>query len=95
MRAACRRRARSRGAVTGSQIKKLFFRFQRLDKNATGVITCAAEPRRAAHTRSGEDFLSIPELAINPLVDRMLAVFGGGCGAPRGRRTVTLAARAR
>ncbi len=25
-----------------------------------------------------EDFLSIPELAINPLVDRMLAVFSSG-----------------
>eukprot|EP00123_Amoebidium_parasiticum_P019654 comp29152_c0_seq1/m.47221 comp29152_c0_seq1/g.47221 ORF comp29152_c0_seq1/g.47221 comp29152_c0_seq1/m.47221 type:complete len:179 (-) comp29152_c0_seq1:588-1124(-) len=47
---------------TPQQIKMLYKRFKRLDKDNSGTITA-------------DDFLSIPELAINPLISRVIAVF--------------------
>jgi len=47
---------------TSNQVARLFERFQRLDKNQSGYLT-------------KEDFLRIPELAINPLADRIIEMF--------------------
>lgn len=47
---------------TNRQISRLYERFQRLDKDQTGFLT-------------KEDFLKIPELAINPLADRIIDMF--------------------
>jgi calcineurin B family protein 1 len=44
------------------QVVRLYERFQRLDKDETGYLT-------------KEDFLKIPELAINPLADRIIDMF--------------------
>ena len=44
------------------EIKRLFKRFNRLDRNGDGKITY-------------EEFLYIPELSVNPLVNRVIAVF--------------------
>lgn len=46
---------------THNQIVRLYSRFTRLDKGSKGYL-------------SKEDFLTIPELAINPLVDRITQV---------------------
>jgi len=45
-----------------AQIQKLYLRFQALDRHKNGRL-------------SREDFLHIPELAINPLADRILDMF--------------------
>eukprot|EP00042_Codosiga_hollandica_P006837 m.16387 g.16387 ORF g.16387 m.16387 type:complete len:197 (+) comp28254_c0_seq1:92-682(+) len=45
------------------QVRRLFIRFQKLDKNSSGLI-------------SAEDMLTIPELAINPISDRIIQSFG-------------------
>ena len=29
-------------------------------------------------SRSGDDFLAVPELAVNPLLDRIVSLFGNG-----------------
>lgn len=50
---------------TANQVAMLFQRFQALDKRRIGKIT-------------KEDFLAIPELHINPLVDRILSLFDEG-----------------
>ena len=42
-------------AVNAKEIKKLYARFQRLDRSNSGVLTTA-------------DFQLIPELSMNPLV---------------------------
>nr|QBH72778.1 calcineurin b subunit [Isotomurus palustris] len=47
---------------TANQIERLYSRFTALDKTATGAL-------------SREDFLRIPELAINPLGDRIVMAF--------------------
>eukprot|EP01130_Rhizamoeba_saxonica_P013091 TRINITY_DN5550_c0_g1_i1.p1 TRINITY_DN5550_c0_g1~~TRINITY_DN5550_c0_g1_i1.p1 ORF type:complete len:177 (-),score=42.60 TRINITY_DN5550_c0_g1_i1:57-587(-) len=47
------------------EIKQLYKRFKRLDRLDTGQITT-------------DDFLSIPELAMNPLVMRVIAMFTDG-----------------
>jgi len=47
---------------TKQQVLRLYDRFQRLDKNETGYLT-------------REDFLRIPELAINPLAERIIDMF--------------------
>jgi len=60
---------------TSNQIQRLYSRFSSLDKQQKGFLT-------------REDFLRIPELAINPLGDRIVHAFfrdtasdgAGGCG---------------
>ena len=47
---------------TKQQIERLYARFTSLDKNSHGFLT-------------REDFLRIPELAINPLGDRIVHAF--------------------
>ncbi|KAL5284623.1 CHP1 family protein [Megaselia abdita] len=47
---------------TRSQIERLYSRFTSLDRSGSGTI-------------SREDFLRIPELAINPLCDRIVHSF--------------------
>jgi len=47
---------------TPQQVHRLYDRFQRLDKSETGYLT-------------REDFLRIPELAINPLAERIIDMF--------------------
>eukprot|EP00730_Choanoeca_flexa_P018185 TRINITY_DN8829_c0_g1_i2.p1 TRINITY_DN8829_c0_g1~~TRINITY_DN8829_c0_g1_i2.p1 ORF type:complete len:203 (+),score=50.82 TRINITY_DN8829_c0_g1_i2:105-713(+) len=47
---------------TTAQVQRLYNRFQRLDRNQTGLI-------------SSEDLMSIPELAMNPLVERIIQIF--------------------
>ena len=49
-------------AVTANQIQRLYSRFSSLDKQQKGYLT-------------REDFLRIPELAINPLGDRIVHAF--------------------
>lgn len=49
-------------AVLPSQIERLYSRFTSLDKGDNGCL-------------SREDFLRIPELAINPLGDRIVHAF--------------------
>lgn len=48
--------------VTPNQIERLYSRFTSLDKTESGALT-------------REDFLRIPELAINPLCDRIVHAF--------------------
>ena len=50
--------------VSPSQIERLYSRFTSLDKGDNGTL-------------SREDFLRIPELAINPLGDRIVQAFFG------------------
>jgi calcineurin B family protein 1 len=53
--------------VTPNQIERLYSRFTSLDRGDCGTL-------------SREDFLRIPELAINPLGDRIVhAFFEEGC----------------
>ena len=47
---------------TPQQVHRLYDRLQRLDKSETGYLT-------------REDFLRIPELAINPLAERIIDMF--------------------
>jgi len=57
---------------TGNQIERLWSRFTSLDKQSKGYLT-------------REDFLRIPELAINPLGDRIVhAFFRDGHSASNG-----------
>ena len=49
-------------SVSASQIERLYSRFTSLDKGGTSDL-------------SREDFLRIPELAINPLGDRIVHAF--------------------
>lgn len=51
-------------SVSPSQIERLYSRFTSLDKGDNGTL-------------SREDFLRIPELAINPLGDRIVQAFFG------------------
>eukprot|EP00002_Diphylleia_rotans_P040011 TRINITY_DN93_c0_g1_i10.p1 TRINITY_DN93_c0_g1~~TRINITY_DN93_c0_g1_i10.p1 ORF type:complete len:178 (-),score=48.97 TRINITY_DN93_c0_g1_i10:458-991(-) len=43
-------------------LKRLYKRFQKLDKDNSGTITT-------------DEFLMVPELAMNPLVERVIAIF--------------------
>ena len=52
----------NRFSVTSNQIERLWSRFTSLDKQQKGHLT-------------REDFLRIPELAINPLGDRIVHAF--------------------
>eukprot|EP00695_Tsukubamonas_globosa_P001403 TRINITY_DN2422_c0_g1_i1.p1 TRINITY_DN2422_c0_g1~~TRINITY_DN2422_c0_g1_i1.p1 ORF type:complete len:178 (-),score=38.22 TRINITY_DN2422_c0_g1_i1:93-626(-) len=47
---------------TPKEIKRLYKRFKKLDKDGSGTIT-------------QDEFLAIPELAVNPLVQRVISVF--------------------
>ncbi|EFC47888.1 calcineurin regulatory subunit B [Naegleria gruberi] len=47
---------------TQKEIKKLYKRFKKLDKDGNGTI-------------SKDEFLMIPELAVNPLVKRVISIF--------------------
>jgi|EP00769_Ergobibamus_cyprinoides_P004517 serine/threonine-protein phosphatase 2B regulatory subunit len=47
---------------TQNEIKRLYKRFRRLDKDGSGTI-------------SAEEFLMIPELCMNPLANRVIAIF--------------------
>ena len=49
-------------AVTSKEITKLYKRFRRLDRDGSGTIDRG-------------DLLRIPELAMNPLVDRIISIF--------------------
>lgn len=54
--------------VSAEEIQRLYKRFMKLDKDNSGSI-------------SKEEFLSIPQIANNPLASRMIAIFdedGGG-----------------
>ncbi|KYQ89227.1 protein phosphatase 2B [Tieghemostelium lacteum] len=44
------------------ELKKLYRRFQMLDKDGSGTLTT-------------DEFLSIPDLALNPLLERVLQIF--------------------
>ena len=54
--------ARLARAVTSAEIQSLFARFRALDRRHKGYV-------------SGEELLNVPELAINPLAQRMTQVF--------------------
>lgn len=56
--------------VTPNQIERLYSRFTSLDRGDCGTL-------------SREDFLRIPELAINPLGDRIVHAFFGDSGSDR------------
>ncbi|EGG16645.1 protein phosphatase 2B [Cavenderia fasciculata] len=45
-----------------TELKKLYRRFQMLDKDGSGTLTT-------------DEFLSIPDLALNPLLERVLQIF--------------------
>lgn len=51
---------------TPPQIEKLYSRFAHLDRNNCGTLTKS-------------DLMSIPELAINPLCDRLIQIFFADC----------------
>eukprot|EP01028_Stygiella_incarcerata_P003916 TRINITY_DN181_c0_g1_i6.p2 TRINITY_DN181_c0_g1~~TRINITY_DN181_c0_g1_i6.p2 ORF type:complete len:162 (+),score=51.33 TRINITY_DN181_c0_g1_i6:289-774(+) len=51
--------------VTQREIKRLYKRFTRLDRDGDGVITT-------------EEFSMIPELAVNPLRNRVISLFDTG-----------------
>jgi len=44
------------------ELKKLYRRFKQLDKDGSGTLTT-------------NEFLSIPDLALNPLLERILQIF--------------------
>ncbi len=48
--------------VSQKDLKRLYKRFQKLDKDNSGTITT-------------DEFLMVPELAMNPLVERVIAIF--------------------
>lgn len=64
---------------TGNQIQMLFSRFKALDSRQIGKI-------------KKTDFLKIPELHINPLIDRIIATFDGGDGEVDFNQFVTVLA---
>ena len=47
---------------TQQEIRRLYKRFKKLDKDGNGTI-------------SSEEFLAIPDLALNPLVSRVISIF--------------------
>lgn len=48
--------------VSEEELKRLWKRFKKLDKDNSGTLTT-------------DEFLSVPELASNPLLERVLAIF--------------------
>ncbi|GJQ12652.1 hypothetical protein GpartN1_g4443.t1 [Galdieria partita] len=50
--------------LTSKEIKRLYKRFQKLDRNSSGTI-------------ESEELYMIPELAMNPLVPRIVSLFDG------------------
>ncbi|EME30047.1 calcineurin subunit B [Galdieria sulphuraria] len=50
--------------LTSKEIKRLYKRFQKLDRNSSGTI-------------ESEELYMIPELAMNPLVPRIVSMFDG------------------
>lgn len=59
--------------VNAHQIKSLYFRFQDLDRSETGTITYSAN--FILDKCRVDDFMKIPELAINPLSERLIKLF--------------------
>ena len=51
-------------SFTRAEIERLYARFQKLDRNGSGTVDAA-------------EFLMIPELAMNPLVPRIVEIFDG------------------
>ncbi len=49
-------------AVSETELKRLWRRFKKLDKDNSGTLTA-------------DEFLSVPELACNPLLERVIAIF--------------------
>lgn len=47
---------------TEEELKRLYRRFRKLDKDSSGTLTT-------------DEFLSVPELANNPLLERVIAIF--------------------
>eukprot|EP00761_Pharyngomonas_kirbyi_P013531 gb/GECH01013560.1/.p1 GENE.gb/GECH01013560.1/~~gb/GECH01013560.1/.p1 ORF type:complete len:178 (+),score=46.99 gb/GECH01013560.1/:1-534(+) len=47
---------------SSKEIKRLYKRFKKLDKDGSGTIT-------------SDEFMMIPELAVNPLVKRVISIF--------------------
>jgi serine/threonine-protein phosphatase 2B regulatory subunit len=47
---------------TEKELKRLHRRFKKLDKDGSGTLTL-------------DEFMSIPELAVNPLLERVVAIF--------------------
>ena len=47
---------------TEEELKRLYRRFRKLDKDSCGTLTT-------------DEFLSVPELANNPLLERVIAIF--------------------
>ncbi len=88
-------------AVSTYQVKMLFKRFQKLDKNTTGTITCACLGLFLTFvfndtiffTTRVEDMMTIPELCINPIANRLIHVFSASCASlhpPTHQPTVAL-----
>ena len=48
--------------VSETELKRLWRRFKKLDKDNSGTLTA-------------DEFLSVPELACNPLLERVIAIF--------------------
>jgi len=53
---------RQDGTFTEKELHRIYRRFQKLDTDKSGTI-------------STEEFLSIPELALNPLLERVISIF--------------------
>jgi Ca2+-binding EF-hand superfamily protein len=49
-------------SVTEKELKRLHRRFKKLDKDGSGTLTI-------------DEFTSIPELAVNPLLERVISIF--------------------
>ena len=62
--------------VTEQEITRLYKRFKTLDKDKKGYLT-------------QHELLSIPELAMNPLANRILAVFDSNSGHMKGGEFLT------
>lgn len=55
-------RSRACSPVSETELKRLWRRFKKLDKDNSGTLTA-------------DEFLSVPELACNPLLERVIAIF--------------------
>jgi Ca2+-binding EF-hand superfamily protein len=48
--------------VTDKELKRLYRRFKKLDADGSGTLTA-------------DEFANIPELAVNPLLERIISIF--------------------